>query len=204
MNRCHVIAAVTAALLLLAGCTTQPLHPVADNWQAHTQQLEKLDAWRLNGKMGYRQSGDGGSAWIEWQQLPEQFEVRLSGPFGAGTAYLRSKPGLTELTQAGEEPIRAASAKELTRHLFGWQWPVEDLQFWVRGLPSPHGMTQTLTLNEQHLLSSLEQSGWRLKFSRYSVQDQWLLPGKIHGQRLADDGATSFTLVIKAWQAGND
>ena len=186
---------------MLSGCSTQPAQSINEqNWQQHQQHLMQQQHWQLQGKMGYRHQGDGGSAWIDWQQAEHQFDVRLSGPFGAGTTYLKNQPGFTQLIQSGKEPIVADSATELTYRLFGWQWPVDDLQYWVRGLPSPTANTDKLTLTPQQLLATLQQSGWQLVFSRYSEHDGYLLPGKIRGVRLNDDSNTSFTLIIKSWQ----
>ncbi len=204
MKRSHFLAVAAATLLLLAGCASQPPLPETADWQTQQQQLAKIEHWQLKGKMGYRQADDGGSAWIDWQQHPDQLELRLSGPFGAGATYLRSEPGFTELVQSGKTPLIANSATELTRYLFGWQWPVEALQYWVRGMPSPNSEAESLSLNPEGLLASLEQAGWQLEFSRYRQHQAWLLPGKIKGKRLADDGETSFTLAIKSWQIGDE
>ncbi len=200
----QIVATAAATLLLLAGCVSQPPLPETADWQTQQQQLATIERWQLKGKMGYRQADDGGSAWIDWQQRPQQFELRLSGPFGAGATYLRSEPGFTELVQSGREPLVASSATELTGHLFGWQWPVDAMQYWVRGMPSPASEAESLSLTPQGLLATLQQAGWQLEFSRYRQHQQWLLPGKIKGTRLADGGETSFTLAIKSWQIGDE
>ena len=189
-----------ACLAVIGGCTTQVPKPEPVEWTTHQQQVSQLQQWQLKGKMGYRQSGDGGSAWIDWQQHINSFDMRLSGPFGAGTTHIHSNQQLTRLEQSGEQPIAANTATELTEYLFGWQWPVEDLHYWVRGIPSPLSPIGGQSRNESQLLASLEQSGWRLEFSRYRTEGNWTLPGKIRGHLLSDNGDTSFTLVIKSWQ----
>ena len=195
-------ALLLSALILtsMAGCSVQPLQPNSTNWDQHQLQLQQLEYWQLMGKMGYQQSGDGGSAWIDWQQQGASFDVRLSGPFGAGTTHIHSDPEITQLQQAGKQPVFATTAAELTQQLFGWQWPMEQLRYWVRGVPAPHSPTENQVFNEAGLLDKLEQAGWQLQFSRYQSTEGWILPGKIRGKLLADNGDTSFTLVIKSWR----
>lgn len=190
---------VVILMTFLAGCSTQQTLPTHTNWQQHQQQMLLLDQWQMSGKMGYQQSGNGGSAWIDWLQLPSTFEVRLSGPFGAGTTYIRGTPQTTQLEQSGKQPIEANSAAELTEYLFGWQWPADEIRYWVRGIPSPN----TPAITEHHdsgLLATLEQAGWRVEFSRYKIRKGKSLPSKIRGTRLTDNGDTSFTLVINSWR----
>lgn len=183
----------------ISGCSVQPTQPVApiDNWQAHAQRLQLLAQWQLDAKLGYRDGTTGGSAWLEWQQQQDQFEVRLSGPFGAGATLIHGDSNQATLQRSGEQDIVAPSPTALTKYLFGWEWPVSELRFWVRGIPSPGSTTdQTLTYNENGALATLTQSGWQLEFSKYQYADGWLLPGKITGS--SDNH--SFTLLIKAWQ----
>ncbi|MCB1667293.1 MAG: lipoprotein insertase outer membrane protein LolB [Porticoccaceae bacterium] len=195
---------MTVLIALINGCSVQQTKPETVNWEHHQQRLLGLEQWHINGKMGYKQGSEGGSAWLDWQQNRDNFEVRLNGPFGAGTTSITGNARVTRLLQSDQQPIVASSARELTRYLFGWYWPVEDLRYWVRGVPSPLTPTHDQTRNEQQLLSTLEQAGWQLEFSNYANYpvngQQWSLPGKIRGKLLEDNGDTSFTLIIKSWQ----
>jgi len=194
---------------LLHGCSiqpSQPQQPTHSNWNNHQLHIMKMAQWQLKGKLGYQRANEGGSAWIGWQQHADNFDVQLSGPFGAGTTRIHSNPRFTRLEQSGEQPMTAATATELTEYLFGWPWPVKELSYWVKGVPSPHMPIEHQKTNETQLLSHLEQAGWQLTFSRYKTvtakktNHQWTLPGKIQGKLLSDNGSTSFTLVIKTWQ----
>ena len=186
-------------IALVTACTTQVSHPTTViDWDQHLQQLQRLDHWLLDGKLGYRDNHDGGSAWVSWQQQEDTFEVTLNGPFGAGATRIAGNNHYAELQRAGHDNLSAQSPAALTEELFGWQWPVEQLQFWVRGIPSPASPTDNQSHNQDGTLAHLEQSSWTLQFSGYQQTSGWLLPGKINGQR----GDYSFTLVIKHWQPG--
>jgi outer membrane lipoprotein LolB len=187
-------------LMLISACSTQThrTSTVVPNWEQHVQQLQQLDHWLLDGKLGYRDSHDGGSAWLSWRQQQDNFEVKLNGPFGAGATRIVGNNRYAELQRAGHDKVSAKSPAALTEQLFGWQWPVEQLQFWVLGIPSPISPADNQSHNLDGTLAQLKQSDWQLQFSSYQQIDQWLLPGKIKGQR--DDH--SFTLIIKHWQPG--
>jgi len=202
--------------IYLSACsfTSQKPNTGIDNWQQHVANLSKLDQWQLEGKLGYRDSNDGGSAWLNWHQNREDFNVTLNGPFGTGTTRITGTQQHAQLQRAGHDPITASSPAALTEQLFGWQWPVEQLQFWARGIPAPNTPQQTVNHNLDGTLAVLEQSNWTLKFSNYQTithdqqnindpkttqgpsSNDWILPGKIKGQK----GEYHFTLIIKSWQ----
>jgi outer membrane lipoprotein LolB len=188
-------------LLLLAifvsGCTStlQKSPPVIPNWSQHVSQLGQLDQWTLEGKLGYQDSKDGGSAWLNWEQHQQTFDVSLTGPFGAGATQITGSNQYAQLQRAGHDNITARSPAELTELLFGWQWPVEQLQYWVRGSPFPLTPETARHHNPDGTLKILEQSNWTLQFSNYHKIGPWILPSKIKGQ----NGDYRFTLVIKNW-----
>ena len=186
-------------VILVSACTTtlQPT-PTVSNWEQHVSQLEQLDRWLLEGKLGYRDGKDGGSAWVNWSQNSSSFEVKLNGPFGAGATRIVGNNNYAELQRANHENISAKSAAALTEILFGWPWPVEQLQYWVRGIPAPMISKNNIRHNLDGTLAQLEQSNWTLQFSRYQKIGHWVLPGKVKGQ----NGDYQFTLVIKNWQLG--
>lgn len=188
-------------IIFVGGCAGQSpqLPATIANWQKHTQHLQELDLWLLEGKLGYRDSRDGGSAWVNWQQSGTTFNVQLHGPFGTGATRILGDNNHAELQQSGRDTRMATSPAALTEQLFGWQWPVDQLQFWVRGIPSPHEPTTLRAHNAEGTLATLQQSNWQLEFTGYEQVDQWILPTRINGS----SGEFSFTLVIKRWHTGD-
>ena len=166
------------------------------NWEQHFNQLERLDHWRLEGKLGYRDSKKGGSAWVDWEQQGNNFDIKLSGPFGAGATKISRNQHHSELYRGENQLHTASSAEELTEILFGWQWPINQLLFWVKGIPDPATSIAASQQNKDGTLSSLEQSGWILQFFDYQQTEGWVLPRNIKGAK----GAYQFNLKIKKWQ----
>lgn len=208
MNR-FILRSIPQILIILVGTylsacsfTSPKPNTGITNWQQHVANLDELDQWQLEGKLGYKDSKDGGSAWLSWHQNHHYFNVTLNGPFGTGTTLITGTPQSAQLQRAGHPPISAPSPAALTEQLFGWQWPVEQLQFWAKGIPAQNTPQQAVNHNLDGTLAILEQSNWTLQFSNYQKianghpKGGWILPGKIKGQK----GDYYFTLIIKNWQ----
>lgn len=184
-----------AILLTLAGCAPQPIKPV-DSWDTHRDRLTALDTWQISGRMAVRLPDDSNSARLRWHQQQDQFRIDLSGPFGQGRTVIRGQPGQVTLTQGSDEPLEASSAEELIWQATGWLIPVDQLLYWVRGIPAPDSVPTRMTTNAAGLVAELEQSGWHLHYSNYTlIDDFWHLPQRI----VASRDSIRLTLVIHEW-----
>lgn len=182
--------------VLLAGCATQRPAPETTHWESHQSQLLALRHWQLEGKLGYRSPEQSGSAFVNWRQADEAFDLALAGPFGAGATRISGDRQVALLQQQGRDEIRAPTAAELTEWLFGWSLPVEQMIEWVKGVPAPDPHHPLPTFNATGQLETLEQAGWQLRFDNYRQQGDLVLPGRIRGSL----GDVSFTLVVSQWR----
>ncbi len=192
-NRLWVCFIVLATLL--SGCTTtQPL-PEINNWDTYQARLSQLESWKLQGKLGVRLPDDSNSVYVDWEQAPKDYAIRLSGPLGQGTTWIRGSDETVSLEQAGHAPLSAETPEELIYNALGWNLPISDLFYWVRGIPAPRTHITNQEKTEAGALAFLEQAGWQLTYSRYNAVGPWQLPGKIVARR----DALKLTLVIKEW-----
>jgi len=186
-------------ITILSGCSMTPQQPDQpllnqDSWDTHQQRQLALENWRMNGKIGIRTSRESHSANIHWQQLSEHYTIELTGPLGQGGAKIEGNGNGISIDQAGEEPVWAPSPELLMDRTLGWQFPVRELLFWVRGIPAPNTpFSQTLVDNR---LSSLSQNNWQIKYLRYQRQNQHSLPGKL----TISQNDLRITIVAKEWQ----
>jgi len=191
------IAAGTVLLaLILSGCANQAAIAPATglDWQQHQAQVAQLQSWGLRGKLGFKNSLQGGSANLSWQQHQQQYSVSLSGPLGAGSAVIEGDQYLANMRQG--EQTYSNSPELLAQQLTGLAIPVDALSWWARGLPSPAETPfNNLVSGPTGEASSFEQAGWQLSFSRYKRKNDRNLPGKITGEF----GEQSFKLIISAW-----
>lgn len=200
-----------SALLLLTflyGCQLIPSQPeeccevsgpVADPEQAwinHQEQVNHLDHWALDGKLGIRTSEESGSLRLQWQQQDDHYQIRASDPIGRQLARLDGDDKGVVLTQ-GDQQLYAQTPEALLAAQLGWPLPVSDLLYWVRGLPAP-GDYQNLGLNEMGQLDLLEQHGWQLTFDQYRAQGHLPpLPTKISATQ--PDSGLRIKLLIYNW-----
>jgi outer membrane lipoprotein LolB len=197
MIRWHSLTLLLLLLLLGAGCAPQPIRPI-DSWEEHRARVSTLESWQITGRLGARLPDNGGNARLRWDQERDEFRIDLSGPFGQGRTLITGTPGSVILDQGDNEPLEAASAEELIWLATGWQVPVERLLYWVRGVPSPETRVRRMKRDNDGLLAELEQDGWQLRYSNYTlVDDYWHLPQRIVAQR----GEVRLTLVIHNWSA---
>lgn len=192
---------IPALALLLAGCAgLGPKESLkgpgnADQWHAHRIHTSLIDGWQISGKIGIRAPQDSGSGTLFWLQRQDYFDIRLSGPLGRGASRLTGRPDAVTLEVAGQGRFEAASPEALVQAQLGWQLPVSNLLWWVRGLPAPDSRSQ-LSLDEQSRLASLEQDGWRVDYLDYMDENGFSLPTRIR----LEGHDLQVTLVIKDWQ----
>jgi len=190
---CHTFCrlfVIAALAFLVASCATRPPPlPVTD------QRLHSLDRWRIEGKLGYRSPEKNGSAWINWLQSSDVYQLQLTGPFGAAATRITGDSQHATLSQSGRDDIHAPSGEELTEWLFGWAFPVRQMSSWIKGSAAPAPPPTSIALSPENLLSTLSQNGWQLTYSNYRQEGNWILPGRIQGSH----SDYSFTLIINKW-----
>src|SRR5690606_5148367 len=86
-------------------------------------------------------------------------------PGSGGNPHPGDDRGMT-LDIAGQPTLTAESAEDLLEQQIGWRLPVENLLWWVRGLPAPDSPSR-LQLNPDSRLARLAQAGWTVEYSRY-------------------------------------
>ena len=192
---------IPALALLMAGCAgLGPQESVegsgsAEDWKAHKAQISSIDGWQISGKIGIQAPQDSGSGTLFWLQRQDYFDIRLSGPLGRGATRLTGRPDAVALEVAGQGRYEAESPEALIESQLGWQLPVSNLLWWVRGLPAPDSRSR-VQLDADGRLARLQQDGLDVEYLGYSEEDGYSLPSRI---KLAGRDL-KITLVIKDWQ----
>jgi outer membrane lipoprotein LolB len=189
---------------LLSACATHQRAPESTLKKAPTiveiptnktkQPASTVSSWELSGAMAARNEKKGWNASFHWaQQGLNQYQIRLNGPLGGGSAIIKKENGLITYAD-GTKKASSSNADELLLKQTGIQLPVNNLYYWVRGLAAPGAVT-TSQFDEQHRLISLTQAGYTIHYTHYLSVNQIELPGKIelHGHGVV------MKLVIKHW-----
>lgn len=154
--------------------------------------------WLLQGRIGLWQGQQQESSQIRWLQCgSHDSTIRLSGPMGVGGADIRSTAAGAELHYKGEVK-RADSAEALAADI-GWPVPVTALRHWLRGKAAP-GAALSAELSPTGQLSTLQQHGWQIRFSRYQNDRSTALPQLIDARR----GDTRIKLLVSNWANGGE
>ncbi|OZY86712.1 outer membrane lipoprotein LolB [Cellvibrio mixtus] len=209
MQRCFICLLL---LLTISGCAHRGSFTPPPDLVAHQQQLQRITHWELNGKLGIRTPDESGSASLKWAQQLADYQINLSGPLGQKRMIITGTPGKVRLEQTGSDALEARSAEALIKKAAGWTLPVEQLTYWVRGVPAPKQRITHLQQNESGLIAQLQQGGWSIAYSNYKnytfrahgggtapANQTFTLPGKITAEH--DD--VRLILVIRDWQLGN-
>lgn len=181
-------------LLLLASCSTLNTRSAESQaaWEARRAQLAQIDRFALQGRIA---AGGilGVKGALHWRQNPQDFSLRMSGPFGAGVVQIAGDASGVEVRSA-EENFRTADPETYLRERLGWTVPLRQLRWWVLGTPAP-GSEAKLELDSAGRLLTLEQDGWTVDYAEYQRAGVLDLPRKLE---LAN-GEVSVKLVVDAW-----
>ena len=187
---------IIIACLLQACVTRLPPQPV--EFKQHQSQVTPVNQWQIKGKLGIKAPAESFSASIHWQQVKAHYVIQLHGPLGQKSLRIEGSPKLVTLKEKGKDPVSSSSAESLFKRTTGWNLPLKQLDYWVRGLPAP-GKIKAIAFNPQGLVEKLEQKDWLIKYEKYQAithQGQTLyLPQKL----IASHQDLRLTLLIRDW-----
>lgn len=184
----------TLCLLLLAGCASQPsfkegdpLNPeqVRERWLQWQDRLSRVDAWEIEGRVAVVTADDSANASLFWEQSPEDFRLRMYGPFGAGSVDVQSDENGVFMEDENGEELRAANAEGLVWMRTGWEIPVAEMRAWVLGAV-PETDNPTIQVDQYGHTMAFQSGDWYVEFPDYTeveFEGQPLaLPRKIYLQ----------------------
>jgi len=189
----HLIFAAFT-ILVFVGCSQTPT-------QTHTpeksvNQIPPPKQWGITAKLGIKVPDQSGSVSLTWKQLDTSYRIRVQGPLGQGSGIIYGNAERIVIKRPGKPLLTSSDASTLIKETFGWHFPLNDLKFWIRGIPTPNTQITAKKQNASGQLDSLQQTQWSIEYSRYQMVDQWLFPGKI----IAQKGDTQLTMIIRKWE----
>jgi outer membrane lipoprotein LolB len=188
-----------AGLAILAAACAPLTPPPADSlhaelrWAEHRAALAQVIGFSLQGRLS---DGRGRSGELSWQQRADgSFALQLRGPFGAGAVAIDGDArGVVVRSKDGEHATD--DPRGWMRDQLGWDLPLDDLRAWVVGLPAD-GIVDTLVLDADGRLASLQQQDWTVRYERYQTVGALDLPQRLDAQ----SGAIRLRLMVDRWTA---
>ncbi|EPJ49782.1 MAG: hypothetical protein OFPI_22700 [Osedax symbiont Rs2] len=194
------IVSIFFAAIIISGCastthnqiTAPELAPL--NWQQHFNSMRSLQKWDANAQIAIKIDKKTQKAKMLWQQNQSHYDISFLGPFGHAGPKIYGDNQSTTLLIPKEAPLTGTNTSSLLQQRLGWQLPVENAQYWIKGIPSPLSDSQ-LTLKDQRLYT-LQQDGWTVSYPQYRQVANQYLPAKI----IISKDNLRLLLVIYKWQ----
>lgn len=206
MQRITCIFVYFLLTTIIISCTTiappkdpQPKDPPPHHQSSSKRQetLNNLHRWHLEGKIAVQTARDSGSATINWTQNNEQYVVSLYGPLGTNGIKLIGKPGKILLITAKGQRFSARTPEGLLAKQWGFNLPVSNLKYWIRGLEVPNEPANK-QLDRYGRLKQLDQNGWHVQYLSYNNNYPFDLPNKI----FITSPSLKTKIIIYKWHVG--
>lgn len=171
---------VLTLILFLAGCANPPKPTVNLNSSAHQLTLKKLDHWSIKGRLGFKSPEKKQSANFRWQQSPQQYQLNMTSIIGTSLVKMLGNDNEVTLI-ADDETYQDTDPSHLIWRVTGWQIPVEELRFWIKG---QHQNNDQVIMSEQGWINQLQPScnnceNWLINYDNYKLVDKTWLPHKV-------------------------
>ncbi|BFM49417.1 lipoprotein insertase outer membrane protein LolB [Marinomonas sp. THO17] len=187
----HRVTSLIILALVLAACSSQPRGPVTPP----PESALAISQWETSGRVGIRTPDDAISGNFTWQHTPETYTLNIVGPFGQGATKL-SKDVSQQITLSYEDKtLVGKDARQLLYQELGWDFPVEQVNYWIRGLASPNTKATVVLEDDSLRPTSIKQDGWLVNYRRYTQVDGLDLPQRIQVSK----PPFKVNLIINQW-----
>lgn len=182
-------------LALLTACMHKPANEPDDVLSLKSpHSATAISSWEIHGALAAKNKSKSWSAAMNWTQSgPNSYQIRLMGPLGSGTLLIR-RQGNVIAFEDGAKKISSTDAESLLLQQTGIRLPINNLYFWIRGLPAPVGI-QTERRDKNKRIVQFKQSGYTIDLMQYTIVNGVALPTLI---RLEGNGLM-VKIVIKSW-----
>lgn len=156
-------------------------------------QLSAINSWAARGSIAIHTQQKGWNASFHWQQQSKNYNITLFGPLGTNRVQLSGSPQHVTL-QTANKTVSAYTPEALLQQELGWNIPVSDLVYWLRGTPGPDTRSRQSYDMNNHLVH-LTQQGWNIVYLRYIAVNGIDLPNRL----LLSNGPLQIRVVISQW-----
>lgn len=161
---------------LLSACATPPPSHIQVNSKEHQGKLSEIQQWNLKGRMAFKSADEKFSANLNWQQIEDSYHLSLNTMLGINILSMHGDKDSVELDADGEH-YQDTDASHLIWRITGWQIPVSQFSFWIKGQAGP---TDQAIYEQSGVVNQLIPHcdtciGWLISYSDYrQVGDVWL------------------------------
>ena len=165
-------------------------------WLKHKSTLDHVQNWQFSGRFGAKTDTEHWTGNIVWSQNADQYTINITGPLSTASVILEGDHDIALLHLSDETSFSADNAQSLLQSHTGLKLPVNELRYWLLGLPSPDNKSLNMELNKDGQLTKLLQNDWEVTVKRYTTADNLQLPDKI----FLINHEINVRLIIQQWQ----
>lgn len=189
-------------LLLLQSCSQLPQKStdevLSTTNTAHIKQLNLIHQFKLHGRIGIQNNGQGFSGQIDWQHNAVHDQIALFSPFGGQVANIEKNNVSATLIDDKGQTYTADNIRLLMQNNLGWYIPLDLLVDWVLGRPSTNADSsqQIIAWDQTGHMQKIRQNGWEVEYHDYLLHDGYMLPSKLTLRK----ETLYLKLIIASWQ----
>ncbi|RBP82381.1 outer membrane lipoprotein LolB [Marinomonas rhizomae] len=176
---------------LISACSSRPIEPTTPP----PESVNAISKWETSGRVGIRTKNDAVSGNFNWQKGPKTFDLSIVGPFGQGATNLTQTTDGKVILSYEDKVITGNDPATLLQHELGWEFPVSQVTYWIRGLVAPTSAAQVTRNPDNNLPEKIEQDGWVVNYSNFTKVDGLSLPQKMQ----VSNPPFRVNLIINQW-----
>ena len=184
--------AITLLLIVISGCASKSSLKLID--PNNPPGLTELNHWQLEARVAIQTPEDSITASLDWQKNNREFDFLLSGAFGVTLAHLVQDKRQASLDIPDHDTMIHSDAQILLQQALGWDFPIDALSYWVKGLPSGTP-GEIITRDEFGRINAIEMGFWQINITKYRKFQGFDLPKMIK----ASHPNMSLKVVAKKW-----
>lgn len=180
---------VAFALIFIVGCQSRTtIVPPKD------ANLAELNHWQIKARVAITTPEDNVTATLDWLKTGEEFNFHIYGTFGVTYANLIQQADQAILKMPDDQIFYHQDAQQLLYQSLGWDFPIDALSFWIKGLPSNQS-GELINRNQEGELDEAYLNDWKVEFSRYQFYSGFKMPRIIK----ATHPQMTLKVVVKDW-----
>lgn len=182
---------ILAFTALISACSSRPTGPITPP----PESVSAISKWETSGRVGIRTKNDAVSGNFNWQKDPKTFALSIVGPFGQGATHLnQSNDGIVTLAYE-DTVVTGNNPATLLQQELGWEFPVNQVTYWIRGLAYPNSAARISKDPDSQLPNKIEQDGWLITYSNFTKVEGLSLPQKMQ----VSNPPFRVNLIINQW-----
>jgi len=196
MRQYYHLATVFLALFL-SSCSTFQAPSALHHLTRHKRsaELSALNNWQAQGSLSIHYAQETNIASFDWQQTNNNYTINLSGPLSLAHFLISGNDHQVTLQKSNTEIFTAPTPEKLLQTQVGWNLPITNLIYWIKGMTAPQLLYKAQFDVNNHL-ARLKQQGWTIFYRDFESVNGIDLPTKLYLQ----NNQLKIKIVIKSWQ----